>query len=210
MGQKSNVLADGGGIRGYPALLILKWLMEAISHREASVSNGEAKSSYHPLLPPPTTSECPPPTASELSSGRMATGEGEGSTSAWLPYHYFDYMAGTSTGGYVKQFLEMKILAEFCQSLIAIMLGRLRMSVDDGISVYEQLGERIFGRPRWFHVRSPLFWPRDEYNHKTLETIIQDLVQRGIPNHAPGGRNLAFDENRCRVWVSRARFEIVC
>lgn len=75
------------------------------------------------------------------------------------------------------------------------------MSVDDCISEYEQLGERIFGHPRWFHVRSPLFWPRDKYNHKALETIIRDLVQQKIPEDEdyPGGRNLAFDENRCRV-----------
>ena len=73
------------------------------------------------------------------------------------------------------------------------------MSVDDCISVYEQLGEEIFGRPRWFHVRSPLFWPRDKYNHKTLEAIIQNLVKQRIPDEDPGKRNFAFDENRCKV-----------
>lgn len=79
------------------------------------------------------------------------------------------------------------------------MLGRLSMSIDDCISVYDQLGEKIFGRPRWFQVYSPLFWPRAKYNHKTFEKIIQDLVDKRILQNGPGRRNLAYDENRCRV-----------
>ncbi|KIO27730.1 hypothetical protein M407DRAFT_72780, partial [Tulasnella calospora MUT 4182] len=43
------------------------------------------------------------------------------------PCDYFDLIGGTSTGG-----------------LIAIMLGRLRMSVQECIQVYENLARRIF------------------------------------------------------------------
>ncbi|CAG9938242.1 unnamed protein product [Clonostachys rosea f. rosea IK726] len=44
-----------------------------------------------------------------------------------LPCYFFDFMVGTSTGG-----------------LIAVMLGRLRMSVDDAIKAYWNLGANIF------------------------------------------------------------------
>ena len=43
------------------------------------------------------------------------------------PWQEFDMIAGTSTGG-----------------LIAIMLGRLRMSVDECIETYKTLSQRIF------------------------------------------------------------------
>lgn len=45
------------------------------------------------------------------------------------PHDVFDLIAGTSTGG-----------------LIAIMLGRLHMSIDECITVYERLGQRVFGK----------------------------------------------------------------
>lgn len=85
--------------------------------------------------------------------------------------------------------------------LIGIMLGRLRMNVDDCISEYEILGAKVFGHSRKCHLRSPLFWPRDKYNYKTLEHVVRDVVRRRVPKVAefPGGRNFAFDENRCRT-----------
>ncbi len=47
----------------------------------------------------------------------------------YRPCHYFDYIAGTSTGG-----------------LIAIMLGRLRMDVDLALENYKDLCCNIFGK----------------------------------------------------------------
>ncbi|KAF8533669.1 hypothetical protein BDD12DRAFT_702439, partial [Trichophaea hybrida] len=85
---------DGGGIRGYSNLLILKALMERI----AVIEDREHYS-----------------IAGELP----------------LPCHYFDYIFGTSTGG-----------------LNAIMLGRLRMSIDDCMREFRLLASEIFERPR--------------------------------------------------------------
>ena len=95
-------------------------------------------------------------------------------------------MAGTSTGG-----------------LIGIMLGRLRMSIDDCISEYEKLGAEVFGHSRWFHLRSPLWLPREQYNCRDLERIIQRVVDENVPRIGgfPGGKNFQSDENRCRVCV---------
>ena len=91
--------------------------------------------------------------------------------------------------------------ADFFLRLIGIMLGRLRMNVDDCITEYEKLGSKVFGHSRKCHIRSPLFWPRDKYNYKTLERVVEDVVRRRVPKVAefPGGTNFAFDENRCRT-----------
>ena len=53
------------------------------------------------------------------------------SSSNFLLCHYFDYIAGSSFGG-----------------LISIMLGRLRMSVDETLSRYEQLFTNVFSESR--------------------------------------------------------------
>lgn len=45
------------------------------------------------------------------------------------PCDVFDLIVGTSTGG-----------------LIAVMLGRLHMTIDDCIAKYEQVGKEVFGK----------------------------------------------------------------
>ncbi|KAF8537718.1 hypothetical protein BDD12DRAFT_717299, partial [Trichophaea hybrida] len=92
---------DGGGIRGYSSLLILKRIMQRIAEIERA-------------------DNC-------LSTAGMASP----SQQLPLPCHYFDYVFGSSTGG-----------------LSAIMLGRLRMSVDDCLTEYNTLGSQVFGKPR--------------------------------------------------------------
>lgn len=96
--------ADGGGIRGYSALLILQDLMKAIGRIEnnypcgSSKADGPAESSYHPLTPLSPA----PCMATEIKPKANDGGESaKKESSPWLPCHYFDYIAGTSTGGYV-------------------------------------------------------------------------------------------------------------
>lgn len=87
------------------------------------------------------------------------------------PCDYFDMIGGTSTGG-----------------LIAIMLGRLRMTVDECIDEYLKLSPKIFT-----HVRHRVKWPRPihlakaeievqgRFDHDALEQGIKDLlVRRGL------------------------------
>ncbi|KAJ7109032.1 FabD/lysophospholipase-like protein [Mycena crocata] len=55
-------------------------------------------------------------------------------TATPLPCDYFDLIAGTSTGG-----------------IIAIMLGRLRMSVEEAIQCYDDLSGRVFRKSTHLH-----------------------------------------------------------
>lgn len=77
---------DGGGIKGYTALLILRRIFRTIA-----------------------------------AEGQFPTPP--------RPCDIFDLITGTSTGG-----------------LIAVMLGRLHMTVDECIEVYERLGKEVFGK----------------------------------------------------------------
>jgi hypothetical protein len=98
---KQSVLCfDGGGIWGYSSLLILAKLMREIRDLEMALIPAARTSSDSPLIEGPIS-----PRATERSSLTSSH------THDFLPCHYFDYIAGTSTGG-----------------LIAIMLGRLRMN----------------------------------------------------------------------------------
>ena len=102
---------DGGGVRGYSTLLILKALMNTIARLEIE-HPPSAPSSFHPLHFQNGRTD------SELNGLSVAASTTRPSdTSRYLPCHYFgmyssaiaiqmtdssaDYVAGTSTGGYV-------------------------------------------------------------------------------------------------------------
>lgn len=75
------------------------------------------------------------------------------------PYHVFKLVAGTSTGG-----------------LIALMLGKMGMTVDECITQYEALSKVIFGkkhfRGRITHGLAPA-----RYSGKRLQNCIQNLLR---------------------------------
>ena len=76
------------------------------------------------------------------------------------PCDYFDLIGGTSTGG-----------------LIALMLGRLRLTVDDCIEAYSGLSPKIFSK---IHHRINLMngETQGRFNHEALESGIKDLLRK--------------------------------
>ncbi|KAG8529725.1 uncharacterized protein KY384_005206 [Bacidia gigantensis] len=109
---------DGGGVRGLSSLLFLQIIMQEVGRLEQTRFEHAKGSAYSPLFDA---------SASESSPG---LDEDRKPSANYLPCHYFDYIAGTSTGG-----------------LVAIMLGRLRMSVDQCIDEYVELSKSVFEKP---------------------------------------------------------------
>ena len=102
-------------MRNLSSLLILREVMGPVEEQERRI-NPEAKSGADfPLV------NCLPDQQPTPSAG------GSRSVPGYPPYHYFDYVLGTSTGG-----------------LIAILLGRLRMSVDEAIEECKKFSAKEF------------------------------------------------------------------
>jgi len=161
--KRFSLSLDGGGVRGYSSLLILQRLMDEIGRLEMDHSDGQATCSHHP-------EPYRAPYDSKLSQGheneeRRKTNDTKAETRhRYLPCHYFDFIAGTSTGG-----------------LIAIMLARLRMSVDQALDVYKKMSKEVFSSPR-----VPVWFPGIyTYNHRKLETVVKRIVDRMIPPTDP-------------------------
>jgi hypothetical protein len=97
------------------------------------------------------------------------------------------------------------------ESLIAIMLSRLRMNIDDCIAEYTGLGNRIFGNQlrllhtqrRLFSLRGPILWNREKYDHKKLENAVQEVVNKrlNVSRDRAAGQMFPSDESRCRTYV---------
>ncbi|KAH9207553.1 acyl transferase/acyl hydrolase/lysophospholipase, partial [Leptodontidium sp. 2 PMI_412] len=87
------------------------------------------------------------------------------------PCDYFDLIGSTYTGGQVGS------------SIIAIMLGRLRMSIDNCIQVFRHISETVFKqRPSWLaRVRGALLTGQPFFEAGRLEEAIRDvLTTRGF------------------------------
>ncbi|KDR80872.1 hypothetical protein GALMADRAFT_135962 [Galerina marginata CBS 339.88] len=100
------------------------------------------------------------------------------------PCEYFDMMAGTSTGG-----------------LIAIMLGRLRMSVDECIIAYEKMASDIFNAGILSEVKNGSETGA-RFSAAVLEKSIKDVVEKhtGDPD-AP----MRDPKEDCNVFVLATR-----
>ncbi|EAU86152.2 phospholipase [Coprinopsis cinerea okayama7 len=102
------------------------------------------------------------------------------------PCDYFDMMAGTSTGG-----------------LIAIMLGRLRMSIDECIDAYEDLASEIFGAgPISKVVNGATTGAR--YSGDTLANAVKKVIGKHAEGNNPDAPMLD-PEDGCKVFVLACR-----
>ncbi|KAK6858309.1 FabD/lysophospholipase-like protein [Apiospora arundinis] len=164
-GRKTVLTLDGGGIRGYSSLLILQKIMERIKTIE-TIETIELEEAHH-------------------SSAYYPWGKNGSSDDTFRPCHYFDYIAGTSTGG-----------------LSAIMLGRLRMTVPEALASYKKFGNEVFGKPRFWHGRSPLWYPREKYDEKRAERVIRAIIDEQLGHeHAAIDAKFSVDENQTRCIV---------
>jgi nitrite reductase/ring-hydroxylating ferredoxin subunit len=104
------------------------------------------------------------------------------------PWEEFDIIGGTSTGGLGHPSRLRIYKAKVQCRLIAIMLGRLRMTLNECEDAYLNLSERIFTPKR--SIFSPLrgkdFLLADgKFDYKALEEAIKDII----------GRTPGFDES---------------
>ena len=114
------------------------------------------------------------------------------------PCEYFDMIAGTSTGGCVQ--LSNKIsISSSPRRLIAIMLGRLKMTIPECIAVYTKLASQIFSansvQKAWNFANTGAYYTKDNFE-KALRTLIKQKT---------GDENAAMldsdTSNRCKVYV---------
>ncbi|EWZ52500.1 acyl transferase/acyl hydrolase/lysophospholipase [Fusarium oxysporum Fo47] len=143
---------DGGGVRAISSLLILKRIMHQIMVLELTHPDGPSYS-------------CGSVPWTEDESGVPELPKESDRVDGFLPCHYFDYMAGTSTGG-----------------LNSIMLGRVRMTVDRAIDNFIDFGNSVFGHLQLFHVTSAYFRPRAKYSAVKACEAFKKIVTSRFPS----------------------------
>ncbi|KAF6831724.1 ankyrin repeat protein [Colletotrichum musicola] len=107
------------------------------------------------------------------------------------PWQVFDLIGGTSTGG-----------------IIAIMLGCLKMSVDECYDVYMKLAKTIFKPKRWrcdiFNRGLDLVSASERYDSAKMEDLVQQIIKERT-----GSRNAMLQDplrkSPCKVFVTTVR-----
>lgn len=84
--------------------------------------------------------------------------------------------------------------------LIAIMLGRFRMTVPDCLHEYQSLGGEIFGNPRFFtQIRFGL-GHRTKYNGGKLKRVFEEVTARRS-EQTDSRITFPFKRGLCKTYV---------
>jgi hypothetical protein len=76
--------------------------------------------------------------------------------------------------------------------LIAILLGRFRMTIQDCIEEYEGLGREVFGKPRILCTMRLGVGNRAKYSASKLEKVFEDVSVRRNEHLSELDRNIHF------------------
>ncbi|KAI4214394.1 MAG: hypothetical protein LQ351_003147 [Letrouitia transgressa] len=178
--RKMILSLDGGGVRGYSSLLILKRLMHEVANLEMEANPEATTSAFSPLID--SKSLHTDPMMKDMSKETSEEG-------VYRPCHYFDYIAGSSTGG-----------------LIAIMLGRLRMTVEAALEQYKGLSEKVFEKPS-SRLKRSLSKYSSTTRRDTLEQLFTTLRPAQPSPHEEIGK-FKSDAVRCRTIVCSNRSDL--
>lgn len=85
--------------------------------------------------------------------------------------------------------------------IIAILLSRLKMNVDDCISELEAIEETVFGQRSLGNLRSLPMFVGEKYDHKVLERKIQKIVSERHRYYDQSLQSNAFlfDDGGCKT-----------
>lgn len=205
--RKMILTLDGGGIKGYSSLLVLKrimFLVEQIElgHRplwtklhsagENSTCVPNESSADYPWYTPPGTNSEPVTIVDDETPEAIAASVDETfehSATQFKPHHYFDYIAGTSTGG-----------------LSATMLARMEMTIDQAMAQYDVVGDTVFGKPRFLHSTiAATNYLQPKYPSRRMIKAIQRVTKTGLAEEMrqwkSSPQNVPFESNprRCRT-----------
>ncbi|KAK5660721.1 hypothetical protein OQA88_12086 [Cercophora sp. LCS_1] len=103
------------------------------------------------------------------------------------PCDFFDLIGGTSTGG-----------------LVALLIGRLKMSIPEATATFKSLSERIFPSTKgnWFSKRVALATARTIYDATVFESEVQKVL---LTKTGDSEMRMLEDNPRCRVFVCATR-----
>lgn len=172
--------------------------LSAVSSQEECFRDAGATRDFRPTLTPPSHRSGAGSQSSNNSPNNTSAQEGDswgpGTLVRFRVHHYFDYVVGTSTGGYVLKIqIPFSIEAENT-SLSTLMLSRLGMDIDDALQQYATVGNGVFAHrrrqiQRWGGIMRP------KYASANMNRALQRVVEHGSKKETIR-RNLPNDEIR--------------
>ncbi|KAK4215625.1 acyl transferase/acyl hydrolase/lysophospholipase [Rhypophila decipiens] len=102
------------------------------------------------------------------------------------PSDFLDLIGGTSTGG-----------------LVALLLGRLKLSIPVAITTFQSLSRKIFPRRKgtWLAKQVSLVVARPIYDGAVLENGVQNMLKEKETNGNPEAKMIEEGDPACRVFV---------
>jgi Patatin-like phospholipase len=118
------------------------------------------------------------------------------------PCDHFDMIGGISIGGYVFSTGREMDMLTYSPRLMAIMLGRLRMGINECINTYFSQFDRVFKKKR--HRATIMSKVQDRFDMKELERAIKEIVFQQCGQQRGSEDALLQDGNgqnvRCKVY----------